>query len=49
VLLPERNRRDLEDIPEEARQRMTIEWVGEVDQVLHKALAAAGAGPAQRA
>jgi ATP-dependent Lon protease len=49
VLLPERNRRDLEDIPEEARQRMTIEWVGEIDQVLHKALAAAGAGPAQRA
>ncbi len=45
VLLPERNRRDLEDIPEEARQRIAIEWVGEVDEVLEKALEPAGDKP----
>jgi ATP-dependent Lon protease len=38
VLLPERNHRDLEEIPEEARQTMTIEWVSDVDEVLKKAL-----------
>jgi len=38
VLLPERNRRDLEDIPAEARQKITIEWISEVDQLLAKAL-----------
>jgi ATP-dependent Lon protease len=38
VLLPERNRRDLEEIPEEARQRIAIEWMSEVDEVLESAL-----------
>ncbi len=38
VLLPERNRRDLEDIPEEAREKINIEWITEVDQLLEKAL-----------
>jgi ATP-dependent Lon protease len=38
VLLPERNRRDLEDIPEEAREKIAIEWISEVDQLLEKAL-----------
>jgi ATP-dependent Lon protease len=38
VLLPERNRRDLEEIPEEVRQAITIEWVNDVDEALSKAL-----------
>jgi ATP-dependent Lon protease len=38
VLLPERNRRDLEEIPEEARRRIAIEWVSDVDEVLKNAL-----------
>ncbi len=38
VLLPERNRRDLEEIPEEVRKNMSIEWVSDVDEVLKKAL-----------
>jgi ATP-dependent Lon protease len=38
VLLPERNRRDLEEIPEEVRQAITIEWVNDVDEALNKAL-----------
>ncbi|HEY5775736.1 MAG TPA: endopeptidase La [Xanthomonadales bacterium] len=38
VLLPERNRRDLEEIPEEVRQTITIEWVNDVDEALSKAL-----------
>jgi ATP-dependent Lon protease len=38
VLLPERNRRDREEIPEEARQRIAIEWISEVDEALESAL-----------
>jgi len=38
VLLPERNRRDLEEIPEEVRQAITIEWVNDVDEALSRAL-----------
>jgi ATP-dependent Lon protease len=41
VLLPERNRRDLEELPEEARQVLTIEFVSDVDEVLKKAIAPA--------
>ena len=40
VLLPERNRRDLEEIPEEAQRRIAIEWVSDVDEVLKNALGA---------
>ena len=38
VLLPERNRRDLEDIPQEARDALSIEFVGDVDEVLKRAI-----------
>jgi ATP-dependent Lon protease len=38
VLLPERNRRDLEEIPQEARDAMNIEFVNDVDEVLRRAI-----------
>jgi ATP-dependent Lon protease len=38
VMLPERNRRDLEDIPAEAREQLTFVWVGDVDQAVATAL-----------
>jgi ATP-dependent Lon protease len=38
VMLPERNRRDLEDIPAEARAQLTFEWIGDVDQAMAAAL-----------
>ena len=38
VLLPERNRRDLEEIPADARAALTFVWVGEVDAALEVAL-----------
>jgi ATP-dependent Lon protease len=38
VLLPERNRRDLEDIPADARDRLRIVWVGHVDDAIAAAL-----------
>jgi ATP-dependent Lon protease len=47
VLLPERNRRDLEEIPEEVRRRIAIEWVSDVDEVLKNALETSGAPPLQ--
>jgi ATP-dependent Lon protease len=40
VLLPERNRRDMEDIPAEAREKMTFVWVDNVDDALAAALSA---------
>jgi ATP-dependent Lon protease len=39
VLLPARNRRDLDDIPSDAREKLEIAWVDEVDAVLAAALA----------
>jgi ATP-dependent Lon protease len=39
VMLPERNRRDLEEIPAEARGQLTFIWVGDVDQAMAAALA----------
>ena len=39
VMLPERNRRDLEDIPADAREQLTFEWIGDVDAAMHTALA----------
>jgi ATP-dependent Lon protease len=47
VFLPERNRKDATDIPEEVRRELDIRFVGSVDQVLGEALepgAPAGAG-----
>jgi ATP-dependent Lon protease len=39
VMLPERNRRDLEEIPADARDQLTFVWVGDVDQAMATALA----------
>ncbi|HEX4763242.1 MAG TPA: endopeptidase La, partial [Usitatibacter sp.] len=39
VMLPERNRRDLEDVPTEAREQLEFVWVGDVDKALATALA----------
>jgi ATP-dependent Lon protease len=41
VMLPARNRRDLEEIPEEARKRLNLVWIENVDEALATALAAA--------
>jgi ATP-dependent Lon protease len=41
VMLPARNRRDLEEIPEEARKRLELVWIENVDQALSVALKAA--------
>src|ERR1700722_8551739 len=46
VILPARNRRDLEDIPESVRNRMEFVWAEKIDDVLARALEDA---PARRA
>jgi ATP-dependent Lon protease len=38
VLLPARNKRDLEDVPAEARDQLRFVWVAEVDEALSAAL-----------
>jgi ATP-dependent Lon protease len=38
VMLPERNKRDLEDIPADAREQLTFVWVGDVEQAMETAL-----------
>jgi len=38
VMLPERNRRDLEDIPADARAQLTFAWIGDVDAAMETAL-----------
>lgn len=38
VLLPERNRKDLEDVPESARQRVEFVWIESVDDAIAAAL-----------
>ena len=38
VLLPARNRRDLEDIPAEAREKLKFVWVEKVEDALAAAL-----------
>jgi ATP-dependent Lon protease len=43
VLLPARNRRDLEDIPADARDKLRIVWVEHVDDAIAAALSTAGA------
>jgi len=40
VMLPARNRRDLEEIPEEARKRLELIWIDNVDEALSVALKA---------
>jgi ATP-dependent Lon protease len=46
VILPARNRRDLEDIPESVRKKLDFVWAEKIDDVLARALEEA---PAQRA
>ncbi len=43
VMLPGRNRRDLEEIPAEAREKLKLVWVGEVDEALANALSSTDA------
>jgi len=38
VMLPARNRRDFEDIPEDARQRLEFIWLERVDEAIAAAL-----------
>ena len=40
VMLPERNRRDFEDIPEAAREAVDFVWMSTVDDALAAALSA---------
>ncbi len=44
VILPERNRGDLDDVPEEVREQMTFHPVISIDEVLERALEPAGRG-----
>jgi ATP-dependent Lon protease len=39
VMLPERNRRDLEDIPADAREQLEFKWIKDVDEAVAVALA----------
>jgi ATP-dependent Lon protease len=41
VMLPERNRRDLEEIPADAREQLTFVWIENVDAAVATALSAA--------
>ena len=43
VMLPARNRRDLEEIPADARDRLEFVWIEDVDQALATALSSAAA------
>jgi ATP-dependent Lon protease len=38
VLLPARNRKDLQDVPESARERLTFVWLETVDDAVRAAL-----------
>ena len=44
VILPERNRGDLEEVPEEVREQMSFHPVMSIDEVLERALEPAGHG-----
>lgn len=41
VLLPERNRKELDEIPAEARDKLKLIWIEQVDDALTAALSAA--------
>jgi ATP-dependent Lon protease len=45
-MLPARNRRDFDDIPRQARERLEFVWLENVDQAAASALEAAPAEPA---
>jgi len=51
VMLPSRNRKDFEDIPEEVREQLTFIWIERVDEAVAEALEppAAGSPAAARA
>jgi ATP-dependent Lon protease len=38
VMLPARNRKDLQDVPEGARERLKFEWLETVDDAAQRAL-----------
>jgi ATP-dependent Lon protease len=38
VVLPSRNRKDVEDIPASAKERLTLLWVDNVDQAVRHAI-----------
>jgi ATP-dependent Lon protease len=42
VLLPARNRKDLEDIPESVRKELTFVWLERVDDAVENAIGGAG-------
>jgi ATP-dependent Lon protease len=42
VMLPVRNRKDLQDVPESARERLKFVWLETVDDAVREALGAAG-------
>ena len=46
VLLPARNRKDLEEIPDEARRRLTFVWLETVDDALRAAMGFEAPAPA---
>jgi len=45
VILPARNRRDLEDIPQSVRAKLELIWVERVNEALEIAFSGAGPGP----
>jgi ATP-dependent Lon protease len=45
VMLPGRNRRELEEIPAEAREKLKLVWIDEVDDALANALEGAAVEP----
>jgi ATP-dependent Lon protease len=42
VMLPARNRKDLQDVPESARERLQFVWLETVDDAVREALGKAG-------
>jgi ATP-dependent Lon protease len=48
VIMPEKNRHDLAEIPAAVRAKLTFHLVGQIDQVLEIALAPAPPKPAKR-
>jgi ATP-dependent Lon protease len=47
VMLPARNQRDLEEIPEDVRARLAFVWMEQIDDAIHGALLPAAAAPVQ--
>jgi ATP-dependent Lon protease len=44
VMLPKRNQKDLVDVPQEARERLTFVWLETVDDAISNALISPGPG-----